>query len=81
MGGSEEDRVRCFSGVLSERRDHGQKLQRKEFHLNARKTFSVGRLPEHWARLSRQVVESPPLVIRRARLDTALSNQLYLTLP
>lgn len=81
MEGSKEDRARCFSEVPSERRrGNGQKLKHKKYHLNIRRTFSFVRVAEDWARLSRQVLESPSLVILRTQLDMALSNQLYLSL-
>ena len=45
-----------------------------------RKNFFPLRVTEHWNRLPREVVESPPLEIFKTRLDKVLYNLLYVTL-
>jgi len=51
-------------------RGNGHKLKHKKFHLNTRKNFFTRRVPEHWNRLPRGVVESPSLEIFKTHLDT-----------
>ena len=81
LDGSKLDRARCFSGVpRKRRRNNEQELKHNKLHLNIRITFSGLRVAEHWARLSRQLVESSSLEILRTWLDMPLSNQLYLIL-
>ncbi|KFV76104.1 hypothetical protein N308_02039, partial [Struthio camelus australis] len=55
---------------------NGQKLNHKQFHLNLRQSFFPVRVPEHWNRLPREVVESPSLEMFQTRLDVILGNML-----
>ncbi|KFV84010.1 hypothetical protein N308_10830, partial [Struthio camelus australis] len=55
---------------------NGHKLNHRKFHLNLRKCFFTVRVPEHWSRLPREVVESPSLEIFKSRLDVILGNLL-----
>ncbi|KFV78601.1 hypothetical protein N308_02111, partial [Struthio camelus australis] len=55
---------------------NGQKLKHTKFHLNLRRNFFPVRVPEHWHRLPREVVESPSLEIFKTRLDVILGNVL-----
>ncbi|KFV88340.1 hypothetical protein N308_15614, partial [Struthio camelus australis] len=54
----------------------GYKRKQRKFCLNLRKNFFTVRVPEHWNRLPREVVESPSLEIFKTRLDVILGNML-----
>ncbi|KFV78590.1 hypothetical protein N308_02099, partial [Struthio camelus australis] len=55
---------------------NGHKVKHRKFRLNLRKNFFTVRVPEHWNRLPRGVVESPSLEIFKTRLDAILGNML-----
>jgi len=55
---------------------NGHKLKHRKFHQNMRKNFVTFKVTEHWNRLHREVVESPPLEIFKPRLDGVLCSLL-----
>jgi len=57
-------------------RDNRSKLKHRKFQLNVRKNFFTLRVMEHWNRLPREVVESPPLEILKTHLDEVLCSLL-----
>ena len=64
-----------FSAVRGDRtRGNGQKLQHRKFCTNVCKNFFMVRVTEHWNRLPREVVESPPLEMFKTHLDTYLCD-------
>jgi len=76
-GGCQGDGAKLFSVVPSDRtRGNGHKLKHGKFHLNMRKNFFPLRVMEHWNRLPRGAVDSPPLEIVKICLDKVLYNLL-----
>jgi len=66
-----------FSVVASDRtRGNRHKLKHGRCHLNTRKQFFTVKLPEHWHRLHREIVESPSLKIFKSHLEMVLGNGL-----
>ncbi|KFQ23985.1 hypothetical protein N331_04122, partial [Merops nubicus] len=51
---------------------NAHKLEHRKFHLNMRKNFFTVRVPEHWNRLPREVVDSPTLETFNTRLHAFL---------
>lgn len=79
--GCKEDEAKLFSVVLSDRtRGNGHKVKPKGVHMSIRKHFFAVRVTDHWHRLLREVVRSPPLKgslkILRNCLDVVLDNWL-----
>ena len=55
------DEARLFSVVCSNRRkSNGLKLAQRKLCTNKQKSFFTVRVTDHWERLPREVVESPP---------------------
>jgi len=57
-------------------RGNGHKLKQRKFQLNMRKNFFTLRVTQHWHRLPREVMDSPPLEIFKTRLDAVLCSLL-----
>ncbi|KFQ24292.1 hypothetical protein N332_02907, partial [Mesitornis unicolor] len=53
---------------------NGNKLEHRRFNLNIRKNFFNVKVPEHWTRLLREVVESPSLETFKTCLDVFLCD-------
>jgi len=71
------DEARHFLVLCSNRtKINGLKLKHRMFHTNMWKNFFTVRVTEHWNRLLRQVVESPPMEIFKTCLDTYLCDAL-----
>jgi len=58
-------------------RTNGLKLQQGRFRLDIRKKFLTVSVVEHWNKLPREVVESPPVEILKSRLDKCLSGMVW----
>ena len=67
------DEAGLISVVCSDStRNNGLKLEHNKFHTNMQKIFFKVRVTEHWNRLPREVMESPPMEILKACLDAYL---------
>ena len=65
--------VNFFSAVSEDRASgNGHKLEHWKFCTNMRRNFFTVRVTEHWNRLPREVVDSPPLEIFKTCLDIYL---------
>lgn len=75
MGGFQEDEVRHFSVVPSDRtRGKGHKMQHRKFCLSMSKKFFTVMVTEHWSRLSREAVEAPSVEVFQSCLDPILGD-------
>jgi len=56
------------------------KLKHRRFLPNVKKHFFTARVTEHWNRLPREAVESPPMEMLKTCLVMVLSKLLWVTL-
>ena len=76
-GGCQEDGAGLFSVVPCDRtRGNKHNLKHRKFLLNKTKNFFRRRVPEHWNRFPRDVVESPSLEILKTHVDEVMCNLL-----
>ncbi|KAK4816501.1 LOW QUALITY PROTEIN: hypothetical protein QYF61_017462 [Mycteria americana] len=58
---------------------HGHKLKHIKFHLNVGRHFFPVRVVEHWRRLPKEAVESPPMEILKPKSFPALTRKFFFT--
>ncbi|KAJ7409072.1 hypothetical protein BTVI_58082 [Pitangus sulphuratus] len=79
-GGCIQVEVSLFFQATGDRiRGCGLKLHQGKFRLDAGKKFFTEMVIKHWNGLPKEVVQSPPLVVFKERLDLALSAVFWLT--
>ncbi len=68
--------MRLISVVNSNRTSSSSlKHEHRKFHTNMQKNFFTVRVMEHWNRLPREVVESPPMEIFKIHLAASSTHK------
>ena len=67
-----------FMRVDSDRtRGNGLKMRQGRFRLDVRRKFFTQSMVTHWNRLTRNVVDAPPLEVLKIRLDVTLGSLFW----